>query len=298
MNKLYVTILLFSLISPAHAGSEDTGESYIIEQIALKSTGFAEQALSSFFTGRGLTEINIKTMQNKKPEVSIMLVRPLIMSPMDAFFSQVQFNHYYVTTETRFALNLGLGYRKLSADKNYLLGMNVFLDMDEEDNARASLGLELKSSAFSAYANFYEGLSGGQKIRANTERVLDGLDVHLLGQVPYLPWADIHYKYFEWDAEKNARSTYGHTLSLEMLLHPSIILEVGYEDNNFTAAEEFASLRYVYPPIEGAAATDVFVSDIAFEEGDVSDLLLSKVERTNKIMVETESAGMVIGRLD
>jgi hypothetical protein len=40
------------------------------------------------------------------------------------------------------------------------------------------------------------------------------------------------------------------------------------------------------------------ISQNAFASGSVNHLLLSKVERDNKMKIETESEGVVIGRLD
>ena len=43
---------------------------------------------------------------------------------------------------------------------------------------------------------------------------------------------------------------------------------------------------------------DNFIADTAFSKGDVSEFLLQKVERSNRIAVETAAEGVVIGRLD
>ena len=49
----------------------------------------------------------------------------------------MQLNHYYIRNDGRVAINLGIGYRKIFND-NYILGVNVFLDADDEDNTRSS----------------------------------------------------------------------------------------------------------------------------------------------------------------
>ena len=54
----------------------------------------------------------------------------------------------------------------------------------------------------------------------------------------------------------------------------------------------------MYPGREGVSAFDKFISESAFASGAVNHLLLSKVERDNKIKIETTSSGVVIGRLD
>ena len=83
-----------------------------------------------------------------------------------------------------------------------------------------------------------------------------------------------------------------------MLIHSSLMVEVGYEDNRFDAPEDFVKVTLFYPGKGGPTAFDEFISETAFMQGNISNELLSKVERTNRIMVETESAGVVIGRLD
>ena len=87
--------------------------------------------------------------------------------------------------------NIGIGYRKLSESKESITGANIFLDYDEEGNARASIGLELKSSSFDVLANYYSAISGGQTVGSYTERTLDGVEITAVGQIPYLPWANL-----------------------------------------------------------------------------------------------------------
>jgi hypothetical protein len=75
-------------------------------------------------------------------------------------------------------------------------------------------------------------------------------------------------------------------------------LEVGYTDTNATSADGFGSVRFVYPGQEGVSAFDEFISKNTFAYGNVNHLLLSKVERQNRIRIETVSEGVVIRRLD
>jgi len=287
-------IVIFSLSLPTYAGSDVED---IIENNIRKINNFTADSISSFFNGPGTTEVKFKGLEDKKPEFSILLVRPFAVSSEYAFFSQIQLNHYYVRNNERFAVNIGLGYRKIFND-NYLIGANLFLDADDEDNTRASIGAELKSNTFEAYVNYYSSISSSTKVGVNTERVLDGYDFHAIGQVPFFPWAKIHYAYFDWDAEKYSTDTDGTDLSLEMLITKNILLEVGYTDTNATSADGFGSVRFVYPGQEGVSALDEFISKNTFAYGNVNHLLLSKVERQNRIRIETVSAGVVIRRLD
>ena len=291
---MYKLIIVLFLSFSAHAG--DSGDELIKKNLG-KLNNFTAETISQFFSGSGTTEVEVRGIENKKPEYSILLVRPFSLSEEHSFFSQIQLNHYYIRNDGRVAINLGLGYRKIFND-NYILGVNAFLDADDEDNTRSSIGLEIKSNAFEAYANYYTSISSSTKVGANTERVLDGYDIHALGQVPFLPWAKIHYTYFDWEADKLSTDTDGSELSLEMLITKNIMLEVGYSDDNFTSEDSFGSIKFVYPGSDGTSAFDEFISEVAFASGAVNHLLLSKVERDNKMKIETESEGVVIGRLD
>lgn len=290
---MYKLIIVLFLSFSAHAG--DSGDE--IKKNLGKLNNFTAETISQFFSGPGTTEVEVRGIENKKPEYSILLVRPFSLSEEHSFFSQIQLNHYYIRNDGRVAINLGLGYRKIFND-NYILGVNAFLDADDEDNTRSSIGLEIKSNAFEAYANYYTSISSSTKVGVNTERVLDGYDIHALGQVPFLPWAKIHYTYFDWEADKLSTDTDGSELSLEMLITKNIMLEVGYSDDNFSSSDGFGSITFIFPGSDGVSAFDNLISQNAFASGSVNHLLLSKVERDNKMKIETESEGVVIGRLD
>ena len=119
-----------------------------------KLTGSISSGIENIIAGDGDTEVNITAGQDYKPEFSIMTVRPIALHPsVDAWFVQLQLNDVKVRGGSRNSINAGLGYRKLSEDKTSFTGGNVFVDWDEKGNARASIGLELKSAAFEAMIN-------------------------------------------------------------------------------------------------------------------------------------------------
>lgn len=292
---MIIRLLLVFMISFNSFAGSDVND--VLKKNISKINNFTANSLQEFLSGPGTTEVKIKGLENKKPEFSIMLLRPFLISNEKSLFSQFQLNHHYVRNKERISINLGIGYRKVFND-NYLLGGNIFIDVDEEDNTRSSFGLELKTNAFEVNANYYSSISSSTKVGVNTERVLDGYDIHAIGQVPYFPWAKIHYTYFDWDAEKYTTDTDGHDLFLEMLITRNILLEIGYNDNNIRSADSYGSLRFIFPGRAGYSAFDNFIAGQAFASGTVSHLLLSKVERQNLINIETVSEGVVIGRLD
>ena len=52
---------------------------------------------------------------------------------------------------------------------------------------------KLKPVSFELLGNYYDGLTSGLTNGAETDRVLGGHDISIVGQVPYLPWASLVY---------------------------------------------------------------------------------------------------------
>ena len=290
----YIKFLIILLLSfNAYAGDEEIVKKNVIN----KFTSSLSSAVENILDGEGDTQVQIKAGEELKPEFSIVTVRPISHHPgVDSVFVQLQLNDTKIRGSNRLSINSGIGYRKLSDNKNSLTGGNIFLDYDEEGNARASIGLELRSSAFELLANYYAAISSGQTVGAYTERTLDGIEVSAIGQVPYIPWANVIAKSYEWEAEKNSKNSKGEKFSLEMTLTPNIIAELGYDDNNINGTSNFAKIMFVYPARETPTASTDFISDTAFVKGDMSLELLSIVRRTNKQIIESEGTGITIAR--
>ena len=178
-----------------------------------------------------------------------------------------------------------------------MTGANFFFDYDEKGNLRASVGVELRSSAFDALANYYSAISGGKTVGDFTERTLDGYDISVVGQVPYIPWVNVIGKSYRWEANKNSKDSTGEKVSLEMTLSPNLIAEVGFDDNNINGTDNFAKITFIYPPRETPTASTDFISEKAFVQFDMSTELLSIVRRANKQTIESEGTGVVITRL-
>ena len=288
-----IFIILFLIPFNAFAGDEDKLKKGVIEKITSGGSNFISNAIS----GDGDTEVQITAGEDYKPEFSIMTVRSISHHPgVDAIFVQLQLNDTKIRGDNRLSINTGIGYRKLSDSKSSFVGGNVFIDYDEEGNSRGSIGIELRASSFEALANYYQAISGGQKVGNFTERVLDGVDISLIGQIPYLPWASIIANTYEWKANKNSKNSKGNKISIEMQLTPNLVIDVGYDDNNIDGSNNFAKIMFVYPPRKKSSATSEFISSTPFVNIDMSGELLTKVRRTNKIIVESENTGFVMAR--
>ena len=290
----FLLIFIFSIISfSTFATDTNTAKKNILDNMSIGISS----ALENFIGGEGDTEVQIVTGEDYHPEFSIMTVRPLATHPgVDAWFVQLQLNDTKIRGKGRLSTNLGVGYRKLSESKNSFTGANLFIDYDAEGNARSSVGLELRSSAFEVIANYYQALSGSVTVGSYSERSLDGSDISIVGEIPYLPWASIVANHYEWKANKNSKSSKGDKLSLELAITPSLIVDIGYDDNNIHGTSNFAKIMFVYPPRERVTATNNLVGEKAFSQIDMSDELLSKVRRSNKQIIESEGTGVVMAR--
>ena len=294
-SKIFKFGLISLLTFSVYADDEDALKQGLLSSI---SSGIAS-SIASVIGGQGDTEVQFSAKEDNKPQFTIMTVRPISVHPgKDAWFVQLQLSNTQIRSQSRLTTNIGLGYRTLSDNKKSMIGGNVFVDYDEEGNSRYSLGFEFRTTVFEILINHYEAISGQKTVGNFKERALDGNDMSINGQIPYLPWAKINLMHYEWKKVNNSKNSKGDKLSLDLLLTPNVVLELGVDDNNIQKKDNFAKLSFVFPPREGPAASTDFIADEAFPGGDMSSQLLSKVKRSNKIMLESEGVGVTISRLD
>ena len=294
-KKLSQVLCLLVFTTSAYAAETDAVKQGILSSM----TSGISSSIAEMIGGEGDTEVQISARENNKPEFSIMTVMPISVHPgKDAWFVQLQLNNTQIRSVNRYTTNVGLGYRSLSANKNTMIGGNVFIDYDAKGNSRYSLGFEFRTAVFDILINHYEAISGQKTVGDFKERALNGNDMSINGQVPYLPWAKINLTHYEWKKVNNSKNSKGDKLSFELLLTPSVVLEFGVDDNNIQKKDNFAKIAFVYPPREGPSASTDLIADEAFPEGDMSSQLLSKVKRSNKITLESEGVGVTISRLD
>ena len=294
-SKIFKFGLISLLTFSVYADDEDALKQGLLSSM---SSGIAS-SIASVIGGQGDTEVQFSAKEDNKPQFTIMTVRPISVHPgKDAWFVQLQLSNTQIRSQSRLTTNIGLGYRTLSDNKKSMIGGNVFVDYDAKGNSRYSLGFEFRTTVFEILINHYEAISGQKTVGDYKERALDGNDMSINGQIPYLPWAKINLMHYEWKKVNNSKNSKGDKLSLDLLLTPNVVLELGVDDNNIQKKDNFAKLSFVFPPREGPAASTDFIADEAFPGGDMSSQLLSKVKRSNKITLESEGVGVTISRLD
>ena len=246
--------------------------------------------ISNLIPGEGDTELSIDLRENHSADFSILLVRELASSSDDNMFTQLSLFNTEKDSKDRIVANLGLGKRFLSEDKFSMTGFNTFLDYDDEGNLRASVGLEMRNAVLNFAFNNYFGLDD-----ADGEKVLDGYNMRLASQIPYVHWADIFINSYSWDGVTRD-DVEGLMYGTEMLLSPNINLEIAFDDKDKAGLDDeyYAKIMFVHPPRNSASISDGISSDMWRAQKDMSDEMLTKVKRNNKIMVEFSGSASIV----
>ena len=278
MKKIFL-VLIFSLILNTFAMAD------IKDDFEANFSKF----VSNLVPGEGTTEASIDLRENNSPDFSILGVRELEKSIIGNTFTQFSLFSTEQNNDDRIVGNLGFGKRKLSDDKLMLTGSNIFFDYDSHGNMRTSFGLEARNAVLEFYGNYYKGLDDG-----DDEKVLDGYDIRVESQIPHLHWADIFYNTYKWKGVERD-DIEGTKYGSEMQITSNLNLELAYDDKDKKGLEDewYAKIMFVHPPKEGPTAKDGIAKMAWKEEKDMSNQLLTKVKRNNKIMIEFKGSATI-----
>ena len=282
LNKLiFITCLsLFTTFAYADTSND------IINKLSDKVSSFVENTLG------GDTEFSLEFPEDDDVELEILKFKELDSSENQNSFSQLSLHTQEVNDDTRFILNLGYGQRYISSDKSMITGINAFVDYDTEGHARTSLGVEAKAPILELTGNYYIGLSGVETIDGTKEKVLDGYELNLSSQLPFMPWTRINVQNYDFEKDKASENTGGNLVSLEMNLSPSIQFEASRNFIDTTGVDDENSFKIMYynPPRNKTSLQDGFLSASAFEKGDVETKMKDKVKRRNAMTIEVQGS--------
>ena len=295
MVKIYTVLVVILFNLNAHAlDFADKIEKNKAEKLDEYVSNLTEYIINSI-PGEGISEVSINLRENYKPDFSILGTRELKKLNNGNYFMQFSLNSTEKLNDERYTGNLGFGTRRLSDDKNLLTGLNLFFDYDDEENARGSVGVEVKNAVLQFTSNYYKKIDNGTEF----EKVLDGYDIQLTSQVPYLHWANMFVNTYKWYGVERD-DVEGRKYGSELSLTPSLNLEIVYDDKRLKGLKDeyYARLSYIYPPrTTGPTVLDGISRIIWEEEKDMSDELLTKVKRNNRIFVEYTGSA-IVSRMD
>ena len=295
-NIFLVSLIAIPLtfLEVSAAGNTDKLKDTIIDRTIQKF----EDGFNTLFTN---TELTIEGRTAADPNFTLLTINPV--SKNEAEGNLTFFQGSIIRQNNRDTINLGIGYRQLSDDEKWIYGINAFHDYESTyEHSRWSVGAELRSSAFEINANKYFAISGAKTGRnGNTERALDGYEIEIGGQVPYVPSAKIFAKQWKWEGYQTS-DTKGKTYSLQINapIAPNITLEAGTKDFDTGTDIDFVNLTYEIGFGGDTSQQDdpipSLIADQAFKNKSMKDKMLEKVRRKNQIVIQTNfiaSAGGV-----
>ena len=254
--------------------------------VSITSKVFAEnvsELFSNLIPGEGITEASIQINEDDNPDLEILAVRDISSEEFTNLFSQISLHTQEINGSNRLISNLGIGYRKLNADKSSMVGINSFIDYDLEGHTRGSVGLELKGGTIDLTANSYHKLTNMEVVDGTEEQVLSGYEINLSSQVPYMPWATLNRQNYGWEKEKASADTEGNKLSFEALLSPTVQFDFAgdFSDNSGVDDEFTYKLSFIYPPREHKKTLqDGLIANAAFEKENVEKKSVSYTHLT------------------
>ena len=280
------------------AGDVDALANLAIDSATEQGVGVTKSFLEKYFP---TVELSLDMAGGSKPTSGILVVAPLSDEKdiFNTYFTQM--SAFY--QDNRTTLNLGLGYRKLSDDKTLLMGVNAFYDHEfPYDHGRTSLGVEARTTMWEINANKYWATTKWKTGKNGfEERALDGYDIEAGVPLPYMNWATVFVKHFQWDTYDSTPDLKGENVSLRAQF-PGMLtgleMEAGrtfksgstYDDENFlkvsyNLTELFANNKKAPRP---------WVSDYAYKLASMEDRRYEKVRRENNIVKQINSGSFTV----
>jgi len=254
-----------------------------------KSVQKFENSFNSKFQN---TELSIEAKESSDANFSLFTVQPIHESEDKKGLTFFQGS--LINKNDRNTINLGIGYRNLSDNEKWIYGINAFHDYDfDYEHSRMSIGAEIRSSSFEVNLNKYYAISNAQTGKGgNTERALDGQEIEIGGQIPYIPSAKIFIKDWKWEGYQTA-DTEGKTYSLQInsLIAPNVTLEAGTKSFDNSTDVDFINLSYKIGLGGEDSQKDVKIKDLvtkqAFSNTSMKKKMLDKVRRKNQIVIQS-----------
>ena len=239
------------------------------------------------------TDVQFLFTEEHKPIYSVESLQPFggVKDNGSLWFWQGRYAHESQASSTA---NLGLGWRKLSADKSSMIGFNTFYDYGFQYNLeRIGLGAEYFNKQAEYRANFYHPVSGDRQtgvsyldggVLTSYIRAVEGVDFEAGTSFTHMPWLKLYASAYYWDNKYNDDEK-GYKLRSTLQLTPRVNMELGYYNSNLNHSF-YGKVNYqlafdsMSPLVSRSQKKKVNIND-------VSSKLLQKVQRENDIKTET-----------
>ena len=256
----------------------------LIEDKILSETGFTHLELSLGSDVFGLDS-------GTKTKSEVMAVYGLHETSNLFLFNQTSI----VNFDSRRTFNIGLGARHITDDETLILGANAFYDYESKSgHKRSSLGFELLTAMLEFRANTYNAISGTIAYNGINETALDGRDMKLTANLPYLHSSNVYYSSGKWkDGLGYETKTKEFGITAEVL--PNLFVNVAQQKKDSTKAKTVASISYSIP-IGNAAKTKRVMQDGNWDSRmkPIREKLYKPVQRENRIMKKAIKLGVTV----
>ena len=292
---LALPLILMSIIGFAGEASQNLNQAK--QNMIQNAYSYGDTAIESWakdnLSSLRLIEVETRASEDSKPTFRAISLFELTGNEYNKIFTQIS----YSTFDDNETLNTGLVYRMMNADMTRIYGVNLFYDHEfNSGHTRTGLGFEMKSSVFDVNINLYEAMSEIHHVNGVPEVAAGGYDAEIGALLPYLPWAKVYYKKYQWNNETlNIR--HGEMFSLYMEPTSRLSIETGMQDDSSTNSHNgFIKLNYILCCNERKMGPNIFtVSKNAYTFGRVkSERMYEKVRRENNIVKVRGGGGFAI----
>ena len=256
----------------------------LLEDKILSETGFTHLELSLGSDVFGLDS-------GTKTKSEVMAVYGLHETSNLFLFNQTSI----VNFDSRRTFNIGLGARHITDDETLILGANAFYDYESKSgHKRSSLGFELLTAMLEFRANTYNAISGTIAYNDINETALDGRDMKLTANLPYLYSSNVYYSSGKWkDGLGYETKTKEFGVTAEVL--PNLFVTVAQQKKDSTKAKTVASISYSIP-IGNTAKTKRVMQDGVWSTKlkPIREKLYQPVQRENRIMKKAIKLGVTV----
>ena len=284
-NFLALPLILMSVVGFAGEASQALNQAK--QNMIQNAYSYGDTAIESWakdnLSSLRLIEIETRASEESKPTFRAISLFELTGNEYNKILTQIS----YSTFDDNETLNTGLVYRTMNADMTRIYGVNIFYDHEfNSAHTRTGLGFEMKSSVFDVNINLYEAMSEIHHVNGAPEVAAGGYDAEIGALLPYLPWAKVYYKKYQWNNETlNIR--HGEMFSLYMEPTSRLSIETGMQDDSTTNSHNgFIKLNYILCCNERKMGPSIFtVSKDAYTFGKVNaEKMYEKVRRENNIV--------------
>ena len=286
MNRYITAFAALIITSSIYAGEASKAIHQMKDSAINQAFSYGDSAVESWardnLKSLRLIEIETRTREGSKPTFRAITLFELTGNEYNKILSQLS----YSTFDDDETLNAGLVYRMMNSDMTVIYGLNIFYDHQfNTGHARTGIGFEMKSSVYDVNINLYEAQTEIHHVEGVPEVAAGGYDAEIGAQVPYLPWAKVYYKAYQWNNETlNIKD--GESLSLYMMPTSRLSVELGMQDDSTMSSKSFLKLNYVLCCGETTKSAPLFtVSNQAFNYGKIDNQrMYEKVRRENNII--------------